>query len=118
MQVVVATIPAVIVGVLIKDYAETTLRSVTLIACTAILFGILLFLMDRFGGRNRQIFQMTWLHAFLIGIAQAFALVPGTSRSGITMTAALGLHYDRVSDARFSFLISLDRKSTRLNYSH
>jgi len=107
MQVVVATIPAVIVGVLIKDYAETSLRSVTLIACNAIFFGILLYLADRYGARNRQIGEMTWRHALLIGIAQAFALVPGTSRSGITMTAALGLKYDRVSAARFSFLISL-----------
>lgn len=107
VQVVLATIPAVIVGIMIKDYAETTLRSVTLIAFNAIFFGILLFLADRFGARNRQIEQMTWQHAIFIGIAQAFALVPGTSRSGITMTAALGLGYDRISAARFSFLISL-----------
>jgi undecaprenyl-diphosphatase len=107
MQVVVATIPAVIVGVLIKDYAETSLRSVTLIAGNAIVFGILLFIADRFGARTRQIGEMTWGQALLIGIAQAFALVPGTSRSGITMTAAMGLKYDRVSAARFSFLISL-----------
>jgi undecaprenyl-diphosphatase len=51
--------------------------------------------------------QMTWQHAIFVGIAQALALVPGTSRSGITMTAALGLGYDRVSAARFSFLVSL-----------
>lgn len=107
VQVVIATIPAVIVGVLIKDYAETVLRSVPLIAFNAIFFGLLLFLGDRFGARTRQVGEMTWLHALLVGIAQAFALVPGTSRSGITMTAALGLGYDRVSAARFSFLISL-----------
>ncbi len=107
VHVVIATIPAVVVGLMIKDYAETSLRSVTLIAFNAIFFGILLFLADRFGTRNRKAEQMTWQHAVFIGIAQAFALVPGTSRSGITMTAALGLGYDRVSAARFSFLISL-----------
>jgi undecaprenyl-diphosphatase len=97
----------VIVGLLIKDYAETTLRSVTLVAFNAIFWGIILYLADRYGSRVRQVTQMTWRHALLIGIAQAFALVPGTSRSGITMTAALGLGYDRLSAARFSFLISL-----------
>ncbi len=107
LHVVIATIPAVVVGLLIKDYAETSLRSVTLIAFNAIFFGILLFLADRFGARSRQVGQMTWRHAIFIGIAQALALVPGTSRSGITMTAALGLSYDRISAARFSFLISL-----------
>ena len=107
LQVVIATIPAVVIGVLIKDYVETSLRSVTLIACNAIFFGILLFLADRFGARNRPLGEMTWQHALLIGIAQAFALIPGTSRSGITMTAGMGLKYDRVSAARFSFLISL-----------
>jgi undecaprenyl-diphosphatase len=107
LHVVIATIPAVVVGVMIKDYAETSLRSVTLIAFNAIFFGILLFLADRFGARNRKMAQMTWQHAIFVGIAQALALVPGTSRSGITMTAALGLGYDRVSAARFSFLVSL-----------
>ena len=108
MQVVVATIPAVVIGLLIKDYAETTLReNVTLIAGNLIFFGVLLFLADRFGARDRQVGEMTWFHAILIGIAQSLALVPGTSRSGVTMTAALGLRYDRVSAARFSFLISL-----------
>lgn len=107
MQIVIATIPAVILGLLIKDYAETVFRSVTLIAFNAIFFGLLLFAADRYGARNRDLSQSTWRHALLIGLAQALALVPGTSRSGITMTAAMGLGYDRVSAARFSFLISL-----------
>jgi undecaprenyl-diphosphatase len=108
LQVVVATIPAVVVGLSIQHYAETVLRdSVTLIAVNLMLFGALLFLADRFGARRLKVEQMTWKHAALIGLSQALALIPGTSRSGITMTAALGLGYDRVSAARFSFLISL-----------
>lgn len=107
LQVLVATIPAAVVGILIKDYAETTLRSVTLIACTAIGFGVLLYLADRYGARARQIGDMTMRGALLIGIAQAFALVPGTSRSGVTMTAARAMGFERRDAARFSFLISL-----------
>lgn len=105
--VLIATIPAVIAGFLIKDYAETALRSVAIIAWTATIFGILLFVADRFGVRLKRIEHMTWQGALIVGLAQCLALIPGTSRSGITMTAGRAMGFERRDAARFSFLVSL-----------
>jgi undecaprenyl-diphosphatase len=77
------------------------------IAATTILFGLLLGWADyRYRG-SKTIDQLTWKTALIVGAAQALALIPGTSRSGITMTAALMLGFDRISAARFSFLLSI-----------
>ena len=107
LYVVIATIPAVIVGLLIKDYAETVLRSVAIIGWTAFGFGILLYVADRWGARVKQVEHLDWKSALFVGLAQVLALIPGTSRSGITMTAARALGYERRDAARFSFLVSL-----------
>jgi undecaprenyl-diphosphatase len=88
LYIVLATIPVVIAGLLFKDLIETRLRSIEVIAWATILFGVTLWLADRFGGRVRRLESMTLPHALIVGVAQALALVPGTSRSGITMTAA------------------------------
>lgn len=106
-SIVLATLPAGLCGLLFNDFIEEHLRSVVVIAVTTILFGILLGVADRFGSRVRSINQLDWRSALWIGVAQALALIPGTSRSGITITAALALGYDRVSAARFSFLLSI-----------
>lgn len=102
--VIVGTIPAGIAGLLLDDWIEANLRTVFVIASTTILFGILLGVADRFAGQK---LQFTLPHALVIGIAQALALIPGTSRSGITMTAALLLGYERQAAARFSFLLAV-----------
>jgi undecaprenyl-diphosphatase len=77
------------------------------IAATTIIFGLLLGWADyRFRG-SKTIEQLTWKSALVIGLAQCLALIPGTSRSGITMTAALALGFDRTAAARFSFLLAI-----------
>ncbi len=104
--VVLATVPAGLAGVLLDHWIEAHLRSALVIAWATIGFGILLGVADRFhGGRDMR--AMNWKHALAIGLAQALALIPGTSRSGITMTAALFLGYSRESAARYSFFMSV-----------
>ena len=107
MSVVIGTIPAVIIGFLFKDFIEDNLRSGLVIAVTTIFFGLLLWQADKMGKRILDMSRLTSNHALLIGVAQALALIPGTSRSGITMTAALMLGFDRTSSARFSMLLSI-----------
>ena len=103
--VVLGTVPVVIFGLLCKDWISGYARHATLLACTSIFFGILLGLADRFGRGARS--TIGWKDALLIGLAQAIALIPGTSRSGITITAALALGMNRTTAARFSFLLSI-----------
>ncbi len=105
--VVIGTIPAVIIGFLFKDFIELNLRSGLVIAFTTIFFGLLLWQADRYGKRLWSMEKLNLNHAWVIGMAQALALIPGTSRSGITMTAALLLGFDRTSAARFSMLLSI-----------
>jgi undecaprenyl-diphosphatase len=103
---VVATIPAAIAGKLLKAYAEGPWRNLYVIGITMIAVGVLLGAADRVGQQKHGLDQMTWVDAILIGIGQAFAVIPGVSRSGITITAARLRHLDREAAARFSFLLS------------
>jgi undecaprenyl-diphosphatase len=103
---VVGTIPAIIAGALLHEIAATVFRSPLVVATTTVSFGILLWWADRSGAKRRGIETIAWRDALLIGVAQCLALVPGTSRSGITMTAGLLLGLDRRAAARFSFLLS------------
>ncbi|MBV1915739.1 MAG: undecaprenyl-diphosphate phosphatase [Pseudomonadales bacterium] len=105
--VIIGTIPAVIAGLLVSDLVGSHLRSIEVIAATSIVFGLLLLYSDIKGGKNRTIESIGWKVALMIGLAQAVALIPGTSRSGITITCALLLGYTRESAARFSFLLSM-----------
>ncbi|MDU0354250.1 undecaprenyl-diphosphate phosphatase [Paraglaciecola aquimarina] len=105
--VILATIPAVIFGFLLKDFIEEYARSALVIAITTIVFGLLLWYADKKANLSKNITQITWKNALVIGIAQAIAIIPGTSRSGITMTAGLMLGLNRESAARFSFLLSI-----------
>jgi undecaprenyl-diphosphatase len=105
--VAVGTVPAAIVGLLIKDWVATSARGWQLIAVNAVVYGLLLLAADRFGRKRRELGELGVRQGLLIGLAQALALVPGTSRSGVTMTAALGLGYTREAAARFSFLLAV-----------
>lgn len=102
-----ATIPAGITGLLFASQVEQYGRSLILIGVTSIGFGLLLFVSDRVGSKQRSLSDMDWKTALLIGFSQVLALVPGTSRSGVTMTAALFCNLDRAAAARFSFLLAI-----------
>ncbi|TDF38388.1 undecaprenyl-diphosphate phosphatase [Alteromonadaceae bacterium M269] len=106
-SVIVATIPVIIVGYLLKDTIEVYARSALVIAITTIGFGLLLWYADSKAKLVNSLDKITWKSALVIGLAQIAALIPGTSRSGITMTAGLMLGFDRESAARFSFLLSI-----------
>jgi undecaprenyl-diphosphatase len=94
----------VIIGFLGKDFIQDNLRTVPVIATTTMLFGAALWYADRRPTTNTTI---TWQAAAIIGLAQSIALIPGTSRSGITITAALLLGLSRVKAAKFSFLLAI-----------
>ncbi len=101
------TVPVGLVGLLFNDYIEQHFRSPLLIAVTTAGFGVLLWLADWLGRRQRDEYSVSWGDAALIGLAQALALVPGTSRSGVTMTAGLGVGLTREAAARYSFLLAV-----------
>ncbi len=107
VHLIIATIPVVIAGLLLKDLIESGLRNLEVIAWATLGFGLLLGLADRVGMTVRRVEHMTWGDALILGLAQALALIPGTSRSGITMTAARFLGYERPEAARFSLLMSI-----------
>ena len=104
---ILATLPAGFAGLFLGDLIETYLRSMEVIAFTTIFFGLLLAWADYRGTGSLDLKEMNWRSALWVGIAQALALVPGTSRSGITITAALALGFDRETAARFSFLMAI-----------
>lgn len=104
LQLALATLPIVIVGFFAKDVIDSALRSITVIATTTLVFGIALWYAD---SRPQQQRTMTFPAAMLIGLAQCIALIPGTSRSGITITAALIIGLGRTQSARFSFLLAI-----------
>ncbi|MFN2308689.1 MAG: undecaprenyl-diphosphate phosphatase [Gammaproteobacteria bacterium] len=101
------TLPVGLAGLVFADLIETQLRSPLVIAATTIVFGALLWWADVQGRRVRDEHSLGWRDVLVIGIAQAIALIPGTSRSGITMTAGLMLGLTREGAARFSFLLSI-----------
>jgi undecaprenyl-diphosphatase len=106
-QLLVATIPVGLTGLLFDDYIEAHLRNPAFVAGTLSFFGLLMYAADRFGKRTLDEFELSWPQAMLIGCAQALALMPGTSRSGVTMTAGLSLGLTRSAAARFSFLLAV-----------
>lgn len=104
LRIAVATVPIVVCGFVAKGWVEAELRQVVVIAAATIGFGLLLAYADsRHGPRT----VVTWQDTLVIGAMQVLALIPGTSRSGITITAALLLGLSRTSAARFSFLLSI-----------
>ncbi|USD32151.1 MULTISPECIES: undecaprenyl-diphosphate phosphatase [Vibrio] len=106
-MIILATIPACVFGLLMKDFIELYLRSAWVIATTTIVFGLLLWYVDKHANLADDEYQADWKKALFIGVAQALAMIPGTSRSGATITAALYLGFTREAAARFSFLMSI-----------
>lgn len=106
LYIMIGTIPAAITGLLFAGWIEANLRNPVVIVFTLSGYGVLMALADRLG-RQQRIFATARLKdAIIIGIAQALALVPGTSRSGVTISAAMMLGFQRQDAARFSFLLS------------
>ena len=105
--VVVATIPGALAGYLLQDYAKTVFRTPALTGAMLIVMGVVLWLVDRSAKQERGITTMTWRDAILVGLAQMFAIVPGVSRSGSTITAGRAVGMTREAAAVFSFLLSL-----------
>ena len=104
IKLVLATLPVVIVGFATKDIIEENLRTLSVIATTTIIFAVVLWIADRRPGSRAF---ASWSGTVWIGLAQTLALVPGTSRSGITIAVALLVGLNRVAAARFSFLLAI-----------
>jgi undecaprenyl-diphosphatase len=104
--IVVGTPPAAVMGLLFEKKVEESLRSPLVTVGTLAALGIVLYIADRRSGCWRSLEKFTWGDSILIGISQAIALIPGVSRSGITMSTALFRNADRTSAARFSFLLA------------
>ncbi len=102
----VATIPGILAGVFLERAAETLFRNPLLIAFTLLFFGLLLFVFDKYSPKEKSIKNIKLSDAVVIGLSQALAIVPGVSRSGITITTALSRGFERVASARFSFLLA------------
>lgn len=109
LLILLGTIPAVLFGLFLDKigFMDMVRTMPEVVAWNAILFGILLYLCDRYGLSNRRMSDMTWMPALIIGVAQAIAIIPGTSRSGITMSAARALGFERPEAARFAFLLGI-----------
>lgn len=107
LLLVIATVPGGIAGLLLEKKAETVFRAPALTAAALIVMGALLWIVDARASRAKDLGAFTRLDAFLCGCAQAFALIPGVSRSGATITAARWLGFDRESSATFSFMMSM-----------
>lgn len=103
---IIATVPAAVVGVLFEDIVATTLRSPVVISVSLVIFGLYMLFSER-GYSSRLFGEIKFMDAIMIGIAQAVALIPGVSRSGITISTGLLRGIKREDAARFSFLLSL-----------
>jgi undecaprenyl-diphosphatase len=104
---VIATIPGAVAGLLLEKQAETIFRAPALTAAALIAMGALLWAVDATARRTRALPAMRWHEALLVGCAQAFALIPGVSRSGATITAGRALGFDRTAATVFSFMMSM-----------
>jgi undecaprenyl-diphosphatase len=106
MAIGIGTVPAAVAGLLFASWISDNLRHPSVVVATLAGYGVLLAVADRLGRRQRIIADVGMRDAVVIGLAQALALVPGTSRSGVTISAALALGFQRRDAARFSFLLS------------
>ena len=107
LYIVLGTIPIAVFGLVFKDQIETGARDLTLIGCTLIALGLLLLAAERMARHDRELDDLCARDGWVIGLAQAAALVPGVSRSGSTLTAGLFLGFERTAAARYSFLLSV-----------
>lgn len=106
LLLIIASIPGAIIGVLLEKQAETVFRSPLLIAASMATLGLILWIADAFGRKNRKLEDLNILDALLIGLSQALAIIPGVSRSGATITTARILGIERADAANFSFLMA------------
>jgi undecaprenyl-diphosphatase len=102
----IGSIPGGVFGILLEKKAETAFRAPLLIAATLAVMGVVLYAADRYSKKTKDINHVGWKDAILVGTAQAIAIIPGVSRSGITMTTSLFRNFKRADAARFSFLLS------------
>lgn len=105
--IVIATLPAAVVGLVFKDFFESLHQQPVVIAIVLIVFSALIYAVERMGRRGRGLDTLTWQDALIIGGAQAVALIPGVSRSGATITGGLWVGLERQAAARFSFIASI-----------
>ena len=106
-QILCASLPVILAGFLLHYLSPDWIRSVTLVAWTTLIFGAVLWIADHYFPQHQTLSDMSYKNAFFIGCAQALALIPGTSRSGITMTAARFCGFSRTESARFSLLLAI-----------
>ncbi len=106
LLLIIGSVPAGIAGMLFQNFIEENVRSTLLIGVTLIVFGLLLWYFDKIAKSTENIKQINFKDSIIIGIAQAIALIPGVSRSGVTITAARFRNIDREAAVRFSFLLS------------
>ena len=111
---IVATLPVALVGFLGGDFIEQNFRSLEFLILTTFLFAIFLYIADKYGKKTNSIESIDLKDSFIVGTFQIFALMPGVSRSAITMIGALILSYSREDAARFSFLLSIPTLSAVL----
>lgn len=107
VALIIGTIPVFTIGFILYVTMPEWMRSLHVIGWCLILFGILLWVVDQYCPKTRTLEKLTYKHALFIGLAQVLSLIPGTSRSGITMTAGRYLGFERVEAARFSLLLSI-----------
>jgi len=106
-KIILATLPAIILGYFIYDYVSLYFRSIQLIALSSIVFAIILFFADRVKMESKGWNRVTYIEALIVGLFQVLAFIPGASRAGVTITGARLLGYDRVNAARFSMILSI-----------
>ncbi len=108
LNIIIATLPAAIIGFLLEDYIDNYIRNkYYIIALALIIMGLIINYVDKNSDEKKDIYEITKIDALKIGISQIFALIPGFSRSGTTITAARRQNIDRESSAKFSFFLSL-----------
>ena len=105
--IIIATIPAVIVGYFLDNIIEAYLRSVSVVIITLVIGAVLFLIAEKFSKKELQVWQINWWKALIVGVLQATALIPGVSRSGITIITGMALKLKREAAARFSFLIAI-----------
>ena len=106
-KLLLGSLPILITGFLLRDFISENLRTLDIIAFSTIFFGILLWIADRASKDQTPYESVTFKHAFFIGLAQCLALIPGTSRSAITIICALFLSYSRTVASKFAFMLAI-----------
>ena len=105
--IILATIPAGVIGFVFEDFIENRLRSLWVVILMLVLIGLLFILIEKFGKNEKKLINLNWKQSIFIGFSQAIALIPGTSRSGITIIAGMANSLKREEAIKFSFLLSI-----------